>query len=271
MEKLNWSELSRAMAQSYDPAAHARLLVDSYNASTGDLPHLDCPKCRNKGVIAHVRGDNSRYFVPCACMKTRDAIARMERSGLKNSIRELTFEKFEARENWQKQLKAGTMAYAGNPEGWLILCGQSGCGKTHLCTAICRERLLRGEDVHYMSWREDITRLKALRGDDPEREALLHRLKTAGLLYIDDLFKSGSPDGSLAKPTAADINLAFEILNHRYCARLKTIFSTQLQIHELIDIDEATCGRIVELCGQHVYAVREMRERNYRLRNLMRL
>lgn len=269
MEKLNWSEQIRSMAQCYDPIAHGRSLVESYNASPGNQPHLDCPKCKNRGTIARLRDDGSYFITECSCMKTRNAIARMERSGLKMSIRDLTFDKYEAVSPWQIRLKSGAMEYAKNSVGWFLICGQSGCGKTHLCTAICRELLLQGKDVHYMSWREDISRLKALHSDEEQREKLLNRLKTAEVLYIDDLFKTGSAEGGLSRPTAADINLAFEIINYRYINQLRTIFSTEMQVHELLNVDEATGGRIVELAGAHVYAVKSGRERNYRLRNLV--
>jgi len=270
LERLNWKELSQSMATSYDPVWLAQARADSYNATTGSLGYLDCPKCRNRGTIAHPRQDNTLAFSECSCVKTRNAIARMERSGLKNSIRELTFDKFQAIEPWQKQLKEDAMAYARDPQGWFLVCGQSGSGKTHLCTAICRERLLKQEDVHYMSWREDIPRLKALMADDPEREKLLTRLKTAQVLYIDDLFKTGADSSGRRSPTAADVNLAFEILNYRYINRLTTILSTELLVEELLAVDEAASSRILERAGKYVNVIKSDRSRNYRLRNIVR-
>jgi chromosomal replication initiation ATPase DnaA len=57
---------------------------------------------------------------------------RMKRSGLKNIIKDYTFDKFEDSEPWQQAIKKASMEYAENPEGWFLLCGQSGAGKTHL-------------------------------------------------------------------------------------------------------------------------------------------
>lgn len=255
------------MATSYDPAQLEQIRVDNYNKTQGTYGHLDCPKCLNRGFIARLSEDKRLILTECGCMKTRLAIERMERSGLKHSIRELTFDKYLTPELWQKNLKEGAMAYAKDPQGWFIICGQSGSGKTHLCTAICRERLLQQEDVHYMSWREDISRLKALVPDDEEREKLLLRLKTAKVLYIDDLFKTGADESGKRKPTAADVNLAFEILNYRYINHLSTILSTELQLQELLDVDEATGGRIAERADKHVYSIKPAQNRNYRLRN----
>jgi len=269
LERLSLDMLSRTMASSFDPVQYARSRADNFNATSGDKGYLDCPKCRNRGLFAHCNPDNTLSFSECSCMKTRKALARMERSGLKGSIRDMTFEKFHASEPWQKTLKEGAVTYARSPQGWILLCGQSGSGKTHLCTAICRERLLQQEDVHYMSWREEIPRLKAMPHDDPQRDLMLKHLKTVQVLYIDDLFKTGTDESGRCRPTTADINLAFEILNYRYCNHLSTIISTELQVHQLLAVDEATGGRILERAGIHVYSIRQDKQRNYRLRNVV--
>ena len=47
---------------------------------------------------------------------------------------------------------------------------------------------------------------------------LIELYKNVEVLYIDDLFKTGKSEGGLQKPTAGDINLAFEIINYRYKA-----------------------------------------------------
>ena len=53
-------------------------------------------------------------------MKIRRCIWEMEKSGLKNIIREKTFDSYAATEPWQKTIKAGAVAYAEHPEGWLL-------------------------------------------------------------------------------------------------------------------------------------------------------
>ena len=139
---------------------------------------------------------------------------------LKDIIKDYTFDKFIASEPWQKAIKEAAMEYAENPVGWFALCGQSGAGKTHLCTAISRKFLLSGKRVIYMLWRDEIVKIKeAAKGseDSDELRKLLDRYKTADVLYIDDLFKTGrAADNTLPKPTPADINYAFEIINYRY-------------------------------------------------------
>ena len=196
---------------------------------------------------------------------------RMKRSGLKDIIKDYTFEKFETDEPWQKTLKAAALEYVHYPEGWFFLGGQSGAGKTHLCTAICREFLLAGKSVQYMLWRDDIVKIKNAATDNDELYPIMQRFKTVEVLYIDDLFKTGkAPDGSYQRPTSADINYAFEIINYRYNnPDLLTIISSEWSEDELLDIDEAIAGRIYEKAK--TFSIAKDRSRNYRLRGAVKL
>ena len=271
MRPLDLSRFGHLSAQPFDPVRYGKLKADSYNRSDGDLTGMDCKKCRNKGRIAHPKEDGGLGFEECSCMQPRRCLWKMEKSGLRNIIREMTFERYEAHEAWQERLKTNAMAYANKPDGWLLFCGQPGSGKTHLCTAVCRHRLLQGDEVRYMPWRDEITRLKALSLDAPQRENLMQELKSARILYIDDLFKAGrTPDGAAA-PTGADIGIAFELINYRYINHLTTIVSTEHNPQELLEIDEATASRIMERAGANIYHISRQEARNYRLRGLSQL
>lgn len=270
MEKLNLNPLGQSVS-GYDPALHAKMRADTLNALQGDLTGCDCPTCRNRGMIAYPRDDGSIYTRECACMKKRRCVWEMERSGLKNSIRELTFEAYKAKEPWQKTLKTGAQSYAKEPTGWLLMGGQSGSGKTHLCTAVCRERLLQGDEVRYMPWRDKIAQLKSLSLDSEQRSKMIDGYKNAQILYIDDLYKTGKAWDGTDAPTGADVSLAFEIINHRYINHLTTIISTEKTPEELVTIDEATGSRIIELAEGHVYAIGRNQSRNYRLRSVVNL
>ena len=265
-------ELGQPSELLYDKENYKKMKVDGFNQKVGDLTGLDCPKCRNKGKIAFLApGEDDMIIQECSCMNARKSIWRMEKSGLKNVIREQTFEAFQVTQPWQETAKEKAMDYARNLEGWLLFCGQPGSGKTHLCTAVCRERLLKGDAVVYMSWREEISQLKALALDSQERSQRMEALQEAQILYLDDLFKTGrSADGS-SNPTVAEINLTFEILNHRYINHLPTIVSTEKTPEELIDIDQALGSRIVERAENHTVHIQHNPKRNYRLRNLVKV
>ena len=268
MEKLDLSKYGLLSEQQFDPVAFGKLRTDTYNASVGDLTGMDCKACLNRGKIAHHDNAGNIGFSDCECMKARRSIWKMEASGLKNIIKEMTFEGFHADEPWQKSAKEKAMAYAEDMNGWLLFCGQVGSGKTHLCTAVCRHRLLRGDEVRYMPWRDEIARIKALALDNEGREKLMADLKNAQVLYIDDLFKTGKAMDGTSNPTGADIGIAFEIINYRYINRLPTIVSTERTPDELLTIDEATASRIIEMAKANVLHISRQEKRNYRLRNV---
>lgn len=268
MEKLNLNPFGLS-ALSYDPLTYAKLKANTINTSPGDLTGYDCPKCLNRGHVAIPREDGTIFVQDCDCMKIRRCVWEMEKSGLKNIIREKTFETFHSTEPWQETMKAGTMRFADKPEGWLLLCGQSGAGKTHLATAVCRQRLLAGDEVRYMSWRDKVAELKAMSLDNDRRAETIQSLKMAQILYIDDLYKVGRAADGSSNPTGADVNLAFEIVNYRYINRLPTIISTEKTPPELVEIDEATGSRIIEMSEKNVYSIAKDTKRNYRLRGVV--
>lgn len=267
MEKLNLNPFGLSVPQ-YDPIAHGKMKVDTINQKPGVLTGYDCPKCLNRGDIAVLRDDGSFFSRECDCMKIRRCVWEMEKSGLKNIIKEKTFDAFAATEEWQKAIKAGAMAYAEDLGGWLLFCGQPGSGKTHLCTAACRHRLLAGDEVRYMPWRDKIAEIKAMALDNENRAKILQNLKTAQILYIDDLYKVGRAADGSSNPTGADVGIAFEIINHRYINHLPTIVSTEKTPQELVEIDEATGSRIIEMAGRNVYSISKNPGRNYRLRGV---
>jgi DNA replication protein DnaC len=260
------------------PKDYEQFKVDGLNNTVGSRNLEDgyeCPTCKNKGFIAKlVENDNGTYshcFADCKCVEVRNSIMRMKRSGLKDIIKDYTFDKFEATEPWQKSIKAAAMDYAKDPEGWFFLGGQSGAGKTHLCTAICREFLLAGKRVRYMLWRDDIVKIKGAVTESEEYSKMIDEFKRVDVLYIDDLFKTGKDMyNTVQKPTAADVNVAFEIINFRYNnPGLLTIISSELSEDELIDIDEAIGGRIYERAK--AFTIGKDRSRNYRIRRAVTL
>lgn len=254
----------------YDPAEISQMQADSHNKAKGNLTGYDCKKCLNRGTIAIPKADGGRpSFKECECMNIRRCVQKMEASGLRDVITAYTFEKYNDSESWQTAIKKGAEDYAQDPGGWLLFCGQSGSGKTHLCTAVCRKLLLDGKEVRYMPWRQDVRELKAM-VSTAQTEAL-RKLQTAPYLFIDDLFKtSRAADGSGA-PSVSDANYAFDIINYRYTKRLPTIISTECTPEELVDIDEATGGRIVEMAHGHTYSIEKRPGRNYRLRGVCKV
>lgn len=248
--------------------------VDFYNESEGNLADIDgynCTLCHNKGDIQYVKGGYT-YTKPCSCMETRKAISNMKKSGLENIIRDYTFDRFDAKEDWQKDIKEKAQAYLQDQDhNWFFIGGNPGAGKTHICTAICREFLLNGEKVKYMLWKEESTLLKAVVNEPLVYTSRIEKLKQTPVLYIDDFLKPlKSKDGNITPPTTADINLAFEILDYRKNANLRTIISSERFIGEIIGIDEATGSRILEKTkNKYFINIKRDKSRNHRLANFV--
>lgn len=258
------------------PREYEQFKVDGLNATEGTR-HLEdgycCDICKNKGYVVKLIEDKPEDFrqviCDCKCVPIRNSILRMRRSGLKDIIKDYTFDKFEASEPWQQTLKTAAMGYAANPVGWFFVGGQSGAGKTHICTAISREFLLSGRSVKYMLWRDDVVRLKANVNDSEIYQKMIDEYKRVDVLYVDDLFKTGKSWNDMEqKPTGADINIAFEIFNFRYNNPASvTIISSELTEDELMDIDEAVGGRIYE--RSRAITIGRDRSRNYRVKGAL--
>lgn len=255
----------------FDPAERVRQQVDDFNAQPGALnaaDGIDCPICLNRGQIALAQG---LYFCvrECSCMEIRKARQAMERSGLKDLLKRYSMQNFTVNTPWHNAMRDKADAFlAGQGGRWFFIGGQVGCGKTHICTAICDELMKRGKTVRYMLWRDESARLKALIGDAEAYRDEVDKLKSVPVLYIDDLFKTQRADkrGERGAPTAGDINLAFEIINARYNDTQKvTIVSCEWMLDDLMDFDEGVASRLYERSkGSRVEISRDP-AKNYRL------
>ena len=247
--------------------------VDDYNKTIGDLPYYDCKICKNKGLIEVIvycdfYKRNVQAMKYCQCMKIRETIERIKKSGLGGVIEDYTFDKFIAKDNWQLSAKSKAMKFAEpvkqehGKTSWLFIGGQVGSGKTHLCTAVVLDFINAGKTAKYMLWRDDSVELKAIVNNDEAYAKKIDEIKTPDVLYIDDFFKTAK--GSL--PTPADVSLAFEILNYRYNNQnLITIISSELMVEDILDIDEAVGSRIFQRCKDYRLEIGRDQKRNYRL------
>lgn len=231
------------------------------------------PKCRKCGdagwypsKIDYERGVTHQEAILCECKAAERAKRLIEASGLGNALSNLRMDNFFRSKQHQQTMYDAATGFLGSSAEWLFLGGQPGCGKTHLCTAVCGELLEKGTPVRYMLWADQIQRIKAGINDQEVLDELLEPVKRVDVLYIDDLFK-GSPrrDGVLC-PTDSDKRLAFEIFNHRYVAGLRTIISCEWNMAELIDVDQGTFSRVYERCKQYMVYVAPDKAKNWRLR-----
>ncbi|MDO4982047.1 MAG: ATP-binding protein [Eubacteriales bacterium] len=216
--------------------------------------HYNCPECQDRGYI--IIKKFPLIVTECDCVIRKANMKRLERSGLMELAERCSFDSFRASEPWQKKAKDIALAYLASPKGsWFFICGRSGSGKTHLCTAICKELIDKGREVYYMKWREEAPELKACVKDPAVYREKMKKLSEIPVLYIDDFLK-----GSV---TEADMNLAYRLLNDRYNTRRRTIISSERPIEAIAKLDEAVAGRIFELSRDYCFMTADV---NYRLK-----
>lgn len=222
----------------------------SLNATLGSLNEkdgIDCPICGNKGAVYRIDEAGCLFVSECECMAKRRSLNLLRLSGLEDLVRDCTFKTFQTPDNFTQKAKEAALEYVKTGAGkWFYISGRPGCGKTHLCTAICRRFLGQNIPVRYMLWREDGPKLKAMVNGEQEKYAsLMDELSNVPVLYIDDFLKG--------KVSEADLNLAFALINARYNRRnTRTIISSERSIAEIRKLDEATGTRIYQRAEGYV-------------------
>ena len=242
------------------------------NDNEGNLHEKDgynCTVCKNKGIVYFLqksyKDSNVMTVKNCECMRIRNTLKRAKESGLNNILTDYTFDKYETTEQWQTVIKNKAQEFcADNTANWFYIGGSTGIGKTHICTAIAGHYIKQGKECRYMLWRDDAVKLKQLVNEYTEYQAAMNELKNVPVLYIDDFFKTQHGE----QPTKGDINLAFEILNHRLMnPELITIISSEKTMMNLLEYDEATMSRIYQHTGKYKTDIPKDIKKNYRLKD----
>ena len=130
--------------------------------------------------------------------------------------------------------------FAAEPEGWLLFNGPRGCGKTHLAVAIAGERLKQGSQVFFAFVPTLLDHLRATFSPDSlvGYDELFEQINSVPLLVLDDL-------GSESSTVWAEEKL-YQIVVHRYEARLPTVITTVSMIEELEDTKSRIASRLVD-------------------------
>lgn len=117
--------------------------------------------------------------------------------------------------------------YAEAPEGWLVLTGEYGSGKTHLAAAIANYREEVGDTALFIVVPDLLDHLRAT--FNPHSPVSYDRrfddVRSAPLLVLDDLGTESATPWAKEK--------LFQIVNYRYAARLPTVFTTTQSIDEI--------------------------------------
>lgn len=117
-------------------------------------------------------------------------------------------------------------AFAAAPEGWLLVEGGYGSGKTHLAAAIANETARRGVPTLFITVPDLLDSLR-FAYSDPETtfEARFEEIRSADLLVMDDFGTQNATPWAQEK--------LFQIVNHRYINKLPTVVTTNLVLDEI--------------------------------------
>jgi len=127
--------------------------------------------------------------------------------------------------------------YADVLQGWLVLFGGYGCGKTHLAAAIANQAIEQGQPVLFVVVPDLLDYLRATFGPNSpvSYDQRFDEVRNAPLLILDDLGTQSATPWAQEK--------LFQILNYRYNARLPTVITSN---HSLEEIDLRIRSRLVD-------------------------
>ena len=178
--------------------------------------------------------------MPCRCVKDEweaQIPERLEQYSNLGPLAQLTFDKLIPQgrrpdEESQNRFRAAYEAakrYAKEPRGWLVLTGNSGCGKTHLASAIANHCIGLQIRTFFAVVPDLLDHLRGTFGPNSEvaYDELFEQVRNVPLLILDDLGAQSS------SPWAAE--KLFQIFNHRFNANLPTVVTTNVLLYRLDD------------------------------------
>ena len=208
-------------------------------------------KCKDTTWIAWTDANGCSRARRCPCFGFRQVEEAKARSEIPAEFREKDFDGFEANDPRLSNAREKAKLYAQNFKdiehercNSIMFCGQVGAGKTHLATAICNALAEQGIPVTCLYYRSAVTTLKQMLTSHEQYSQEVQRYKSARVLFMDDFLKG--------KVTESDVNIMYEILDWRYANKLPVIISTEKEIPQIMDFDEAIAGRLVEMCKDNL-------------------
>lgn len=158
---------------------------------------------------------------------------------------EMTFDSFDSRENELVGEERGNLKrvfitakhYAENPQGFIVLTGDYGVGKTHLAAAIANEIARRGTSVMFVVVPDLLDHLRAAfaPGSTLSYDQRFEETRSAPFLVLDDLGTENATPWAQEK--------LFQIIDYRYVAHLPTA----LTLHREAVVDPRIATRIFDL------------------------
>lgn len=160
-------------------------------------------------------------------------------------LKSMTFDNFdwkrvnllpEQRQNLEQAYRLA-LEFAKSPDGWLVLQGVNGCGKTHLASAIANYQLQAGKPAFFVVVPDFLDHLRSTFSPDSKvsYDQLFESVKTAPLLVLDDFGEQATTPWAQEK--------LYQVINYRYNARLATVVTTCCSLDE---IESRISSRLVD-------------------------
>jgi DNA replication protein DnaC len=139
----------------------------------------------------------------------------------------------EQRENLEKAYRLA-LDFAKEPEGWLVFMGVTGCGKTHLASAVVNYRYQARQPALFVVVPEFLDHLRSTFGPESKvsYDQVFERVKKAPLLVLDDFGEQSTTPWAQEK--------LYQVINYRYNAKLPTIITTRYSLDEIMERIEST-------------------------------
>ncbi len=184
-----------------------------------------CPICKGAGYLrADVPYGHPSFGRPIACeckeaerkAKRRRQLQEMSNLG---AFYDKSFGNFNPRVPGIQEALRASYEFAQNPNGWLLLIGPNGCGKTHLAAAIANQSLEDGALVLFATVPDLLDHLRAAFAPASTEiyDQLFARMREAEVLVLDDLGAQQSSPWANEK--------LFQLLNYRYNSRFPTVIT----------------------------------------------
>ncbi len=132
----------------------------------------------------------------------------------------------EQRQNLEKAFRLA-LDFAKSPDGWLVFQGVNGCGKTHLAAAIVNYRYQIKKPALFIVVPDFLDHLRSTFSPESKisYDQLFESVKKAPLLVLDDFGEQTTTPWAQEK--------LYQVINHRYNARLPTIITTSCSTDEM--------------------------------------
>jgi DNA replication protein DnaC len=212
---------------------------------------MACPYCDGAGYYKEAVPFGHPHFgvlFPCQCKlaeKEQRRIEELEQISNLELMRDKTFETFVPDVSGVRRAYIRSVEYAKRPQGWLVLFGNYGAGKTHLAAAIANHALRRQVNVLFAIVPDLLDHLRSTFGPSSEVEydERFEMIRTVPLLILDDLGTENTTPWAREK--------LFQIMNYRYNDALPTVITSNRKPE---DIDPRIFSRMSDraLCEEHI-------------------